>query len=485
MTKKLDIRGWTMNRLAIQEIDNYRKLDSAYLDTRLGQALKGIERKILVLDDDPTGVQTVHGIAVYTDWELESIRNMYDETESMVFILTNSRGMTQEETQQIHTEIMQRVVQVSNERQQKFLIISRSDSTLRGHYPLETEVIRKTVEALTPIRYDGEVIFPFFQEGGRYTIRDIHYVKEGYELIPAGDTEFASDKTFGYTASNLKDWCEEKTGGKYLASSVTSISLEDLRAVNIEKICDQLINVTDFNKIIVNAVGYDDVKVFVLALIKAIGQGKEFLFRSAASLTKILGNVSDKPLLTKKDLIQDITTHGGIVIVGSHVNKTTKQLEALSASSLPLITIEFNQHLVVAPEGLEPEVQRVVELAESNLVQGKTVVIYTRRDRFDLQTDNKEEQLKVSVKISDSLTSVIQRISVSPSFVIAKGGITSSDVGTKALKVKRALVMGQVKPGIPVWMTGKESKYPNMPYVIFPGNVGEVETLKEIVAELM
>jgi uncharacterized protein YgbK (DUF1537 family) len=474
-----------MNTIAVAQLATYKKPETVQLDTALHEALHHLNRKILVLDDDPTGVQTVHGIAVYTHWDLESIRSMFEEPASMVFILTNSRGMTAEETRLIHQEIMQRVVQVSEEKHQAFLVISRSDSTLRGHYPLETEVIRETVEASTPIRYDGEVIIPFFMEGGRYTIGDIHYVKEGDQLIPAGQTEFARDKTFGYSSSNLRDWCEEKTKGHFPASSIISIALEDLRSVNIDKIVDQLMSVQYFNKIVVNAIGYEDVKVFVLALAKALGQGKEFLFRSAAALTKVIGNVGDRPLLTRKELIQDSSTNGGIIIVGSHVNKTTKQLEALTSSALPLLAIEFNQHLVVSPEGLEPEVQRVVALAEKTLSGGKSVVIATRRDRFDLMTDDKEAQLRVSVKISDSLTSVVERLSTRPSFIIAKGGITSSDVGTKALKVKRALVMGQIKPGIPVWMTGKESKYPDLPYVIFPGNVGEVDTLREIVEILM
>jgi len=112
------------------------------------------------------------------------------------------------------------------------------------------------------------------------------------------------------------------------------------------------------------------------------------------------------------------------------------------------------------------------------------VVVYTRRDRFDLDTDDKERQLKVSVRISDAVTSVIGKLKVRPSYIIAKGGITSSDVGTKALGVKKALIMGQIKPGIPVWQTGNESKFPRLPYVIFPGNVAEIDTLKDIVAEL-
>ena len=91
----------------------------------------------------------------------------------------------------------------------------------------------------------------------------------------------------------------------------------------------------------------------------------------------------------------------------------------------------------------------------------------------------------MSVKISDAVQSLVGRLSITPSFVIAKGGITSSDVGTKALAVKKANVLGQIKPGIPVWQTGEESKFPLTPYVIFPGNVGEISTLKEAVEVLM
>ena len=49
----------------------------------------------------------------------------------------------------------------------------------------------------------------------------------------------------------------------------------------------------------------------------------------------------------------------------------------------------------------------------------------------------------------------------------------------------RSNVLGQIKPGIPVWQTGQESKFPMTPYVIFPGNVGEITTLKEAVEVLM
>jgi len=239
--------------------------------------------------------------------------------------------------------------------------------------------------------------------------------------------------------------------------------------------------VDHFNKIVVNAIEYSDIKVFTVAYINATLKGRNLMFRSAAAVPKVLGGVTDEGLLEKNQLIESDNSNGGIVLIGSHVNKTTQQFEALKNTVEPMEFIEFNQHLVLVENGLEEEVERVIGVAEEAIKSGQNVVVYTRRERFDLDTEDKDKQLEVSVKISDAVTSIIGKLQVKPSFIIAKGGITSSDVGTKALRVKRALVMGQIKPGIPVWMTGKDSKFPQMPYIIFPGNVGEVDTLKEIV----
>lgn len=471
--------------LDIRVLDTVPKMDMKGVEAELERLLRQFNTKILVLDDDPTGVQTVHSIPVYTGWDLLSMRNLFQEQTSMAFILTNSRGMTEEESVAAHQQIVTHAIKVSEEQQREFIIISRSDSTLRGHYPLETQVIRDVIEAQSSVVIDGEIIIPFFIEGGRYTLNDVHYVKEGNQLTPAGMTEFAKDKTFGYSSSNLRQWCEEKTGGAFDAESVTSISLEDIRSQKIEDIVAQLLRVENFNKVIVNAISYDDIKVFTVALLQALKEGKNFIYRTAAGFTKVIGGVSDRTLLTKNELIDPHNTNGGVVVIGSHVKKTSDQLEALAERGLPIELLEFNQHLVMDAGGLEPEVKRVGAKLEELIANGKTAVVFTRRDRFDLKTDNKEEQLKISITISDAVTSLIERLSVRPNFIIAKGGITSSDIGTKALKVKKATVMGQIKPGIPVWMTGEESKYPHMPYIIFPGNVGERETLAEIVELLL
>lgn len=457
--------------------------DETVVNELLANELQDFNRKIIVLDDDPTGVQTVHGISVYTDWTAESIEAGFAEENSMFFILTNSRGFTAEETEWAHKEIAAIIQQTAEAQKKEFIIISRGDSTLRGHYPLETEVLKNTVEAQSDVLFDGEVIMPFFKEGGRLTIGNVHYVQDENELIPAGETEFAKDRTFGYAASHLGEWAEEKSSGAFKASDAVYLSLEDIRSLNIEDLTNQLMAVKDFNKVVVNATEYIDVKIVVIALIRAMKAGKHFMFRSAAALTKIIGGISDKGLLTREELMKDHSGNGGLIMIGSHVKKTTEQFEILQTCSF-IEFIEFNVHLVLDSDKFEAEVQRVIETSERLIRKGQTVAVYTKRERLDLGKNKQEEELKLSVKISDAVTSIVKKIEVRPSFIIAKGGITSSDIGTKGLGVKRATVAGQIKPGIPVWIIGSESKFPGLAYVIFPGNVGSRTTLKEV-AELL
>lgn len=450
----------------------------------LSESRDGFRHKIVVLDDDPTGVQTVHGISVYTDWDEDSIRSGFDEENDMFFILTNSRSFSAEETERVHREIAKRVCRIAGETGKAFQLISRGDSTLRGHYPLETQTLRQELEKCTGIPVDGEILCPFFPEGGRITMGNVHYVREGSMLVPAGMTEFAKDQTFGYKASDLTEYVEEKTAGTYRKESCICITLEELQNRETERILEKLLSAERFDKIIVNAVSYEDLKTFCAVYMDAVKAGKRYLARTAAAFPKVLGGIADQPLLGRKELRQE-EKNGGIVLIGSHVNKTTRQLECLMKGKAELESMEFDVSMQSVPGGLQKEAERVTEWADSVIGSGKTAVIYTSRRVLAPDTEDKNQILEASVRISDAVTSVIGRLQVKPSFIIAKGGITSSDVGTKALHVKKARVMGQVQKGIPVWMTGAESKFPGMPYIIFPGNVGDDNTLRNIVEELV
>lgn len=458
--------------------------DIREIDRLLTEEAENSSRKIIVLDDDPTGVQTVHDVSVYTDWSMESLRSGFAESKKMFFILTNSRGFTVEQTTEAHLEIAANVDAAAKEAGMEYLIISRGDSTLRGHYPLETDLLRKVQEERSGWKVDGEILCPFFAEGGRFTVDNIHYVRYGEELVPAGQTEFAKDKTFGYTESNLCKYIEEKTGGSYRADSVTCITLEDLREMKLDEITKALMAVTDFNKIVVNAIEAQDVKVFCIALYRAMARGKHFMFRTAAAFVKAIGNINDKPLLTRGEMVTLKNHAGGIIVVGSHTQKTTSQLEELKKVE-GIQFIEMNSDLVLQEGALEQEVERILAVSEACISKGTTVAVYTKRQLLEMKDDTKEAALVRSVRISDAVQSLVGKLNVTPAFVVAKGGITSSDVGTKALLVKRANVLGQIRPGIPVWQTGEESRFPGTPYVIFPGNVGEVETLREAVEILI
>lgn len=473
-----------LQKLGAAILQSYPPVNENYVQTLLRQAVENNPHKIIVLDDDPTGIQTVHDVSVYTDWSYESISSGFQESNKLFYILTNSRGFTEEQTTKAHREIGEMIARVAREQQRRYLIVSRSDSTLRGHYPLETMILKEQCERLTGEVVDGEIICPYFREGGRFTINNIHYVQYGDSLIPAGETEFAKDKTFGYQSSDLTEYIEEKSQGRYKQEEVVTISLQELRTLDFEAIAGKLLQVTNFGKVVVNAIDACDVKVFCVALYRALAQGKYFLFRTAAGIVKELGAIADKPLLTRQEMVTTNSMMGGIVVVGSHTQKTTSQVEQLK-SLAELRFIEFNSDLVLAEERFQEEIAAVVKQEEELISQGSTVVVYTKRKLLTLEHDSPAEALARSVIISDAVQSLVGRLTVTPAFVVAKGGITSSDVGTKALQVKRANVLGQIRPGVPVWQTGEESKFPQIPYVIFPGNVGEQNTLKEVVEILL
>lgn len=472
-------------QLPLSALDQWQACpDRDAVRKQLSLELAGLNRKIVVLDDDPTGIQTVHDVYVYTDWSAETLRDAFRAPESMFFILTNSRGFSRQKTIEVHTEIARNIAAASREAGTDYILISRSDSTLRGHYPTETQTLRVVLEKESAVRFDGEILIPFFPEGGRYTMNDVHYVAGKDGLTPAGQTEFAKDRTFGYTSSNLKEYVEEKHAGAVKAQDTVSIGLDVLRAGDTKAAEKLLKGVSGFGKVIVNAVGYVDLEVFAIAFVRAVRAGKRFMFRSAAAITKVLGGVSDKPLLTREELRDAGNRNGGLIVAGSHVNKTTLQLEQLRELK-NIRFIEFDVTTALQEEAFRAERSRVLAEEMAALKAGETVAVYTSRKRLDAQTGNPEDDLKLSLKISEAVTSFVEELEIRPRFIVAKGGITSSEVGTKGLRVRRARVMGQILPGVPVWQTGPESRFPGLPYVIFPGNVGDENALRNAVEKLI
>jgi uncharacterized protein YgbK (DUF1537 family) len=445
------------------------------LRDRIRETTVASRRKVVVLDDDPTGTQTVHGLPVVTRWEPGTLAAAWDESETAFYVLTNSRRYPLEEAAAMNRQIARNLARVTRERDVEPVVVSRSDSTLRGHYPGEVSALCETLEAELGICYDGVVVIPFFLEGGRLSINDVHWVQEGEWLTPAAQTEFAQDPTFGYRHSDLREWVAEKTGGKVEADAVVSVGLEAVREGGPDAVMDLLSQVAGRRVVVVNAATYRDLEVFVWGMMQAERQGKRFLFRSAASFVKVRGGVPDRGLLTYSELYpmgrEDQV--GGLTVVGSYVQRTTEQLsEVLKQDGM--LGVELQVVRVLNGEGRAREISRVLERVGEGLRHGREVILYTTRE---LVIPAGVPQLSVAQQVSGALVEIMRRLSLAPSYLIAKGGITSSDVATDGLGVRKAQVLGQIVPGVPVLRLGPESKYPGLPYVVFPGNVGGPDAL--------
>lgn len=446
------------------------------LRPEIERQLQASQIKVVVLDDDPTGTQTVHSVPVLTEWPVEALRDELANELPAFYLLTNSRSMPLAEAQGLNREIGRNLVAAAQQAGRKFVVVSRSDSTLRGHFPGEVEALAETLG----YNFDGWLLIPFFLEGGRYTINDVHYVADGAWLVPAGETEFARDAAFGYRASNLRHWVAEKTGGRVPAEAVASISIEDIRLGGPEQVTARLMVLAQGQICAVNAASMRDLELFTQGLLAAEASGKRFLYRTAASFVQVRAGLTSRPLLTQADLSLPISG-GGLIVVGSYVPKTTSQVIALLAQP-DIVSLEISVEALLDDARQPEEIERIAQLADQTLQERRDVVIYTSRQL--VTSPDAERSLSIGQRISASLVAIVRAISVRPRYVLVKGGITSSDVATRGLNVKRALVVGQILPGVPVWQLGQESRQPGLVYIIFPGNVGGPEALTEVVAKL-
>ncbi|MGB5984139.1 MAG: four-carbon acid sugar kinase family protein [Desulfobacterales bacterium] len=439
----------------------------------IGRTVAESSAKLVILDDDPTGTQTVHGLPVLTTWRVEVLADELLTPGPGFFILTNSRSLTPPDAARLSQEIGANLRQAIAQTGVPLELISRSDSTLRGHFPGEVRALTRALG--TPDL--PCIVLPFFLEGGRLTANDIHYVAEGEILVPAAQTPYARDAVFGYHHSNLREWVVEKTAGSVTQEHVKSISLEDIRGGGPRRVTQRLGALARGDFAVVNAVAYSDLAVFVAGLLAAEAQGQgPFVFRSAASFVRVRAGISPRDLLRREELVAD-NRHGGLFVVGSYVPKTSAQLAALLAlNGITAIEIEVAQLL---DERRQPNIiAGAVAVADQALARGRDVVLYTSRDW--VAADDILGNLDIGRSVSQGLIATVRRIRSQPRYIVAKGGITSSDVATQGLGVRRAMVMGQVLPGVPAWKLGPETRWPGMAYIVFPGNVGDDNALAAI-----
>ena len=427
------------------------------------------ETKIIVLDDDPTGSQTVHSCLLLTRWDVATLKEGLQDKAPLFFVLTNTRGMDAAAAADVTREVCVNLKQALKEMESTGhpinpLVVSRSDSTLRGHYPVETDVI---AEELGP--FDAHFLVPAFFEGGRFTKNSIHYLMVDGEAVPVHETEFARDSVFGYTHSYLPDYVEEKTQGRIKAKDVNRFELDDVRGD-----CLKSLMVLSNNKCcVVDSETQDDLNNFCTQLMAAADLGKRFLFRSAASLLTALAQLPLQPVKAENMSRYVRDAKPGAIIVGSHVQKTTQQLEALL--KMPgVVAIEIDVERI--DDEYSSLLKSILENIEKTHLNGNTPAVYTSRAEKAFATQ--AERLSFGMRVSDFLMDIVSNLPTSLGFLISKGGITSNDVLSKGLNLRTSRVVGQILPGCSVvCCPADHRRYPDLPVVIFPGNVGDDNSL--------
>lgn len=440
-------------------------------------------RPLIVLDDDPTGTQSVADLPVLNAWAPDDLEWALGTGAAAVYVMTNSRSLDPEAAARCNVEVVSAALEAARRLGIEVDIVSRGDSTLRGHFPLEPDTIRATM-AEHGIAIDGVVVVPAFGDAGRITVNSVHYAGSaatGY--LPVGETEFARDATFGYASSDLREWVAEKTGGRIPSDQVAAITLTELRVAS-DAAVDVLAGLSDGRPVVVDIVDEADLRALALAVLRAQERGRRFVFRVGPPFVRaMIGQPVLEPLTAA-----DVATirpaesaNGGLIVVGSHVGLTTRQLDALRARRAPA---EFEIDVAtVLTDARDAHLAELVDAVSDALTRENAVI---RTSRTLVKGADGDDSLRIARAVSDAVVEVVRAVldRTPPRFVIAKGGITSSDVAARGLEIGRALVRGPMLPGIvSLWepITGPAQ---GIPYIVFAGNVGDDQSLADVADKL-
>jgi len=436
-------------------------------------------RRIAVLDDDPTGSQTVHDVSVVTVFEPAEYAAGLADAGDTCFILTNTRSLPEAAAVELTTAVAGDLLALDLGGPVE--IISRSDSTLRGHVLAEIDALNIVRCRVVGRSYDGILLIPAYFEAGRFTAGDIHWAKVDGRAVPAGTTEFAKDASFGYRSSDLKQFIAEKSGGRIRPGQVHSISLTDIRQGGPDRVAEILDGISGGEFVVVNATEHADLDVVVLGLLQVQQQGKAFAHRAGPTFPQVLSGLDPHPPLTVEQIWPQGRPSGhGLVVVGSHVGLTSRQVAAAQTRG-NLTEVELDVSTLLDPDRGARHVRDTGRRVAAELATGD-VLLYTSRT-LRIGTDA-QQSLAISRTVSTAVIEVVRAaLPAHPAWVIAKGGITSHDVAVRGLGIRRATVLGQLLPGLvsvfrPI---DAASEAVDTPYVVFAGNVGDDDTLADVV----
>ncbi|MFM7549920.1 MAG: four-carbon acid sugar kinase family protein [Cyanobacteriota bacterium] len=455
-------------------------------------AVDGPERlKVIVVDDDPTGSQTVHSCPLLLRWDPGTLRRGLAHPSPLLFVLANTRALGPVEARQRVAEICRALKPLLEEAEaageiDRWLIVSRGDSTLRGHFPLEVEAIE---QELGP--FDATLLAPAFLPGGRTTVGGVHLLHGE----PVHTTPFARDRLFGYGTSHLPAWVEAKTGGRISANEVHHLGLAELEAGQ-GALQQRLAELPAGAMVVVDAQEPQHLAALGRA-VRALGvpaaatpwqRPRRFLFQSAASLLNGLAPIPPQPLAARglarlRRQGADGQPRPGLVLVGSHVPLADAQLAVLLETpgcggvEIPVAKLARAVEGPAPRELLASLERQWLDELELVLAAGATPVLFTSRG--EVPCASAAERRRLGTELARLMARLAARLAPRLGYVISKGGITSHTLLADGLGVGVVELQGQLLPGLSLVLTPTDAPEPALPVLTVPGNLGEAQTLRQ------
>ena len=451
--------------------------------------------KIVVLDDDPTGSQTVHSCPLLLQWDRATLLEGLARPSPLLFVLANTRALAPEAAALRVQEIARALKGAMAELDaaagpdapgiNHWLIVSRGDSTLRGHYPLEVDGLEAE---LGP--FDATFLVPAFLQGGRTTVAGVHLLHGE----PVHTSAFGRDGLFGYGTSFLPAWVAEKTAGRIPADQVELVGLKELEGTQ-EGLLQRLAGLEGNPCVAVDAERPQQLGALAAAVRELTapfaaepwGRPRRFLSQSAASWIEALAQLPRQPL-TPPGLAQLRRGDGagaslpGLVLVGSHVPLADAQLEVLLAepgcSGVEIAVAKLARVLEgpVPLEMLASLEQAWLAQLQAALAAGQTPVLFTSRG--ELACRSSAERRRLGLELAALMARLAAALAPQLGYLISKGGITTHTLLADGLGLARVELQGQLLPGLSLVLTPGDGVVPDLPVLTFPGNLGDSETLR-------
>ena len=439
--------------------------------------------KVVVIDDDPTGSQTVHSCPLLLRWDVDTLRRGLRQPSSLLFLLADTRALTPtdaaERNRSIAAALDQALLREGLARDQ-VLLVSRGDSTLRGHGVREPEALQASFGP-----FDATLHVPAFLEGGRTTVNGVHLLHGE----PVHTTPFAQDRLFGFSSSDLACWLEEKSDGTIAAASVLRMSGRELDAAcgaGLPQLIDRLRCFQANVSVVVDAERQEQLNALAAA-VRALQGKKRFLFRSAASMVKALADPGPPPfdpkgLAALRRRADDGTSQPGLVMVGSHVPLADQQLEKLLAEP-GCQGVELPVHRIArvlegpTPDLLLTDLERVwLKQLRAVLEADATPVLFSSRG--ELRCASEREGRQLSCALAELMGRLAAALTPDLGYLISKGGITTQTLLARGLALESVQLEGQLLPGLSL-VRPSAGPCSGLPILTFPGNLGSAETLRD------